>query len=146
MKPFISTKFYGYFNYLLAALFIASPWLFGFYNVSSAAVLLPIYMGWLQLIMAVFANNEGGFIKQLPMQMHLVVDVFMGFLLMVSPWLWAYAYIGAHQEFLPQLLMGMGLFFLGIFTKKSPFTTAPHHALPQGEMASTDSIEGRLSI
>jgi len=85
MKPFISTKFYGFLNYILALTLIASPWLFNFTDVSSAALLMPIYLGWLQLIMAVFADNETGFVKQFPMQMHLVLDVFMGFLLMVSP-------------------------------------------------------------
>ena len=58
MKPFISTTFYGVLNYIIALTLIASPWLFGFYNVSSAALLLPIYIGWLQLIMAIFADNK----------------------------------------------------------------------------------------
>lgn len=122
MKPFISTKFYGFFNFILALTLIASPWLFGFYNVSSAALLLPIYIGWLQLILSIFADNEAGFIKQLPMPTHLVLDVFMGFILLVSPWLWSYA----DQEFWPQFLMGSLLLCLGLFTKKSPFTNPNH--------------------
>ena len=139
MKPFISTKFYGFLNYILALTLIASPWLFNFTDVSSAALLMPIYLGWLQLIMAVFADNETGFVKQFPMQMHLVLDVFMGFLLMVSPWLWGYAYIGAKTEFWPQFLMGLILFTLGIFTMKSPITSTVHRPLPQGgEMTSAD--------
>jgi hypothetical protein len=64
MKPFISTAVYGVLNYIVALTLIASPWLFGFANVSSAALFLPLYIGWLQLIMAIFSNNETGFIKQ----------------------------------------------------------------------------------
>jgi len=135
MKPFISTKFYGVLNYILALTLIASPWLFNFYNVSSAALLLPIYFGWLQLILAIFSDNETGFIKQLPMHTHLVIDVFMGFIILVSPWLWNFAPV----EFWPQFLLGSLLFFLGLFTKKSPFTGPSHHTLPQGgEMTSAD--------
>jgi hypothetical protein len=135
MKPFIPTKFYGYFNYILAATLIASPWIFSFYNVSSAALFLPIYIGWLQLIMAIFVDNEAGIMKQFPMSIHLVLDTAMGFILMVSPWLWAYAYI----EFWPQFLMGLILFLMGVFTIKSPITSTIHRALPQGgEMTSAD--------
>jgi hypothetical protein len=142
MKPFIPTAFYGVLNYILSLTLIASPWLFGYADVSSAALLIPIYFGWLQLIMAIFVDNETGFVKQFPMQMHLVLDVVMGFIIMVSPWLWDFS----SKVFLPQLLMGLLLFCMGLFTKKSPFTTKPHHSAPEGVYTSTDSTEGRLSI
>jgi len=125
MKPFISTKFYGYFNYLLAIVFISSPWVFDFYNVSSAALFIPIYFGWIQLIMAIFVNNEGGIIKQFPMPTHLILDVFMGFILLVSPWLWGFASV----EFWPQFIMGSVLFSLGLFTKRSPFSDDSHRSI-----------------
>ncbi|HWZ17127.1 MAG TPA: hypothetical protein VNW95_17945 [Mucilaginibacter sp.] len=142
MKPFIPTAVYGVLNYLLSFTLIASPWLFGLVNVSSAALLMPIYMGWLQFIMAVFVDNETGFVKQFPMQIHLVIDVFMGFILMVSPWLYTFS----SKAFWPELLLGGLLFCLGIFTKKSPFLIKPHHSVPEGQLTSTDSTEGRLSI
>lgn len=143
MRPFIPTAVYGVINYLLSFTLIASPWLFGLVNVSSAALLIPIYIGWLQFIMAVFVDNETGFVKQFPMQIHLVLDVLMGFILMVSPWLYTFS---SHNHFWPALLLGGLLFCLGIFTKKSPFLTRPHHSVPEGQLTSTDSTEGRLSI
>ncbi|MDB5131989.1 MAG: hypothetical protein JWR02_1738 [Mucilaginibacter sp.] len=142
MKPFIPTAVYGVLNYILSFTLIASPWLFGLVNVSSAALLIPIYIGWLQFIMAVFVDNETGFVKQFPMQIHLVIDVLMGFILMVSPWLYTFS----SKVFWPELLLGGLLFCLGIFTKKSPFLTKPHHSVPEGQLTSTDSTEGRLSI
>lgn len=142
MKPFIPTAVYGVLNYLLSFTLIASPWLFGLVNVSSAALLIPIYIGWLQFIMAVFVDNETGFVKQFPIQIHLVLDVLMGFILMVSPWLYTFS----SKAFWPELLLGGLLFCLGIFTKKSPFLTKPHHSVPEGQLTSTDSTEGRLSI
>lgn len=142
MKPFIPTAVYGVLNYLLSFTLIASPWLFGLVNVSSAALLIPLYIGWLQFIMAVFVDNETGFVKQFPMQIHLVLDVLMGFILMVSPWLYTFS----SKVFWPELLLGGLLFCLGIFTKKSPFLTKPHHSVPEGQLTSTDSTEGRLSI
>jgi hypothetical protein len=142
MKPFIPTAFYGVLNYILSLTLIASPWLFGLVDISSAALLIPIYIGWLQLIMAIFVDNETGFVKQFPMQIHLVLDVAMGFILMISPWLYTFS----SKAFLPELLLGGLLFCMGIFTKKSPFLTRPHLAAPEGQITSTDSFEGRLNV
>ena len=136
MKPFISTAFYGVVNYVLALTLIASPWLFDLVNVSSAALFIPIYIGWLQLIMAIFSDNETGFIKQFPMQIHLTLDVIMGFFLFVSPFLYTFS----DKAFWPEVLLGGLLIFMGNFTKKSPWLTPLHHsALPQGgTMTSAD--------
>jgi len=142
MKAFIPTTFYGVLNHIVSLILIASPWLFGYVNVSSAALFLPMYIGWLQLIMAIFTDNKASFIRQLPMQTHLVIDVFMGFILLVSPWLYNFS----DKVFLPQLLLGLLLMFLGIFTVRSPFLNKPHHSVPEGQLRSTDSTEGRLSI
>jgi SPW repeat len=142
MKPFISTAFYGVLNYIIALTMIASPWLFDLLHVSNAAFLMPMYFGWLQLIMAIFADNELSPIRKFPMQMHLTIDVMVGFLIAVSPWLYTFS----SKAFWPEVLIGGLLIFLGLFTKKSPFTTKAHHSLPEGQLTSTDSTEGRLSI
>jgi len=142
MKPFIPTTVYGVLNYILSLTLIASPWIFGLADISSAALFIPIYIGWLQLIMAIFVDNETGFVKRFPMQIHLVLHVFMGFFLLVSPWLYTFS----SKAFWPELLLGGLLFCLGIFTKKSPFLTRAHHAAPEGQLTSTDSIEGRLNV
>lgn len=139
MKPFISTGFYGVLNYIIALTLIAAPWLFNLIDithVSSAAIFIPMYIGWLQLIMAIFADNAASPIQKFPMEMHLTLDVVMGFFLAVSPWLYNFA----SKIFWPELLFGGILFFLGIFTHKSPFTTTRHPSLSKGGFTSTDSI------
>ena len=142
MKPFISTAVYGVLNYIISIALIASPWLFGLFSVSSAAFLFPLYIGWLQLIMAIFVDNETGFVKQFPMQIHLALDVAMGFILMVSPWIYSFS----SKIYWPELLFGGLLFLLGIFTKKSPFLTKRHLAAREGQLTSTDSLEGGLNV
>lgn len=146
MKPFISTAFYGVVNYIIALTLISSPWLFGLVDVSSAALIIPIYIGWLQLVMAIFSDNETGFIKQFPMQIHLVMDVVMGFLVAISPFLYSFAYKQDCTAWIPAVVIGCLLMFMGNFTKKSPWLTPLHPATKQGDLESTDSIEGRLSI
>ena len=146
MKPFISTAFYGVLNYVIALTLIGSPWFFGLRDVSSAAFLLPLYIGWLQLIMAIFVDNETGFVKKFPMQIHLALDVAMGFILAVSPWLYTFSAKNSGTAFWPALIIGGLLLFLGLFTRKSPFTTRRHQAVPEGLLTSLDSYEGRLNV
>ncbi len=147
MKPFISTATYGVLNYIIALVLISSPWSFGLVDVSSAALFLPIYFGWIQLIMAIFSKSETGFIKQFPLQIHLVIDVHMGFILLVSPFLYTFSDKQDGKAWIPAVLLGGLLMFMGNFTKKSPWLTPAHTALPQGgELTSTDTTEGRLSI
>jgi hypothetical protein len=140
MKPFISHSFYGFFKYILALTMIASPWLFNLVDISSAALLIPIYFGWLQLIMTIFCDTPASPIRQFPIQMNMVADAIFGFFLMVSPYLYTFS-PKAHW---PELILGGALLFLALFTKNSPFLTKAHESLPEGQLTSTDSTDGRL--
>jgi len=127
MKPFISTSFFGFINYLIAITLMASPWLFGFDR--GAAFFLPLVFGWLQLIMAIFSKNKYGFMNVFPVPMHCFLDVVGGFILMTSPFIYGYY---ATTVFAPQLLLGALIVFLGIFTKRSPLTDEPTHVFRDG--------------
>jgi hypothetical protein len=117
MKPFISTKLHSIFDYVGGIIVTASPWLFGFYNVGGAALFIPLVFGGLQLVMVIFTRHEGGFIKVFPLQLHLFIDMMVGFVLLVSPFLYKfYPFV-----FLPHVLLGLFLMGSGIFTKHSPF-------------------------
>jgi len=142
MKPFISKKFYGIINYTCALLLITSPWLFHFNHVKGAAVLVPIYLGWLQLIMAIFTDNPLGFLKVFPMQMHNCLDIFSGSFLLVLPWLYAFSSV----VFWPHFLLGSIFCLAGIFAEGSPFLTRPHRSLPEAGISSIDASDGRLNV
>jgi len=84
--------------------------------------------------MNIFSDNEASPIRQFPIKMNMVLDVVMGFILFVSPWLYNFK----AKAFLPEVLFGALLIFLGLFTKKSPFTSKENHSSPQGLLSSTD--------
>ncbi len=130
MKPFIPTAVYGFFNYAMGLIMITSPWLFGFSHQHGASLLLPIYLGWLQIIMAIFSKHEWGFIKVFPVSMHCFIDVIAGSFLLASP----FVYDFTSQVWIPQFLCGSVLFLLGIFVKSSPLTDAPVHVFKDGLM------------
>src|ERR1700744_2659236 len=139
MKPFISTTMYGVINWVCALLLIASPWLFNFAQYGGGALLMPILLGWLQLIMAIFSDNPLGFIKIFSMQMHNVLDVLVGSFLMCMPFTYAFS----DKVFWPHLIFGALLCINGIFVHKSPFLVRSTEHLPEGGFTSTDSLEGR---
>ncbi|MFD2872390.1 hypothetical protein ACFS5N_07930 [Mucilaginibacter ximonensis] len=144
MKPFISKTAFGVLNYVIALVLIASPWAFGFTHATNAgAVLLPIYLGWLTLIMAIFSQNPLGFrqLNVLPAQMHNLVDVLMGSFLMCLPFTYAFC----NEVFWPHFLLGLALLIKGVFTQESPFLTRPHRSLPEAGISSIDASEGRLN-
>jgi hypothetical protein len=135
MKPFISLSTYGVINWLAVVLLLGSPWALGFYKLGGAALFLPLLFGWLEFIMAVFSNNKHGFIKQMPMEMHLFLDVIMGSFLLMSPFIFHFS----DKVVWPQVLIGGLVFISGAFTHKSPFTDKFRHHLPEGQLQSIDS-------
>lgn len=118
MKPFISRNFYGVINYVAALISMTSPWLFGFAHFGGAALFIPILVGWVQLIMAIFSNNSHGFIKVLPMTTHFCLDAFSGFILMTLPFLYGFYF----KVWLPHTLIGATFLIAGLFTHGSPFS------------------------
>jgi len=135
MKSFIPTTTYAVLNYVIALLLISTLWTFDTLHIGGAALFLPLIIGWLQLIMAIFANNKLGFLKVFPMSMHNVNDVIMGSFLMCSPWVYDF-----HSKiWIPQVLFGGALFIMGIFTQGSPLLNK-EHTLQQGGITSTDSL------
>ncbi|MEO6524083.1 MAG: hypothetical protein ABIN91_20530 [Mucilaginibacter sp.] len=142
MKTFIPTTQFAAADYLGSAALFVSPWVFGFAHSSGAASLIPMYMGGILLLMATFADNKLGLFKSLPNQMHMVILMFSGFFLMVSPWLFNFADV----TFLPTLLFGALFMVLSIFTQNSPFLTSPHRAVREAGIQSLDANEGRLMV
>lgn len=135
MKPFISLSTYGVINWLAVVLLLGCPWALGFYKLGGAALFLPLLFGWLEFIMAVFSNNKHGFFKQMPMEMHLFLDVIIGSFLLMSPFIFHFS----DRVVWPQVLIGGLVFIAGVFTRKSPFTDRYRHHLPEGQLQSIDS-------
>ena|ERR1700712_2826906 len=142
MKTFIPTTQFAVINYLGSIMLFASPWLFGFAHSSGAASLIPMYMGGTLLFLATFGNNKLGLFKSMPLQMHLILLMFCGFFLMVSPWLFS----SGDMVYVPHMAFGLLFLILSIFTQNSPFLTSPHRAVREAGMQSIDANEGRLMI
>ncbi|MGN6637596.1 MAG: SPW repeat domain-containing protein [Mucilaginibacter sp.] len=141
MKPFVSTSTYGFLNYVLALVMIASPWLFGFQHQHGASLFMPLYLGWLELIMAIFSNHKFGIIKVFPVSMHCFIDAVVGSFFLASPFVYGFT----DQVWVPQFLMGLVMFLLGVFTEHSPLTDEPHHVFKDGLLNNTGDLDEEMT-
>jgi hypothetical protein len=116
---FIGTKTHGVIDYLMGALLIVSPWLFGFYR-GGWESWIPIILGICTLIMSLMTNYELSVSKKVSMNTHLKIDMATGALLAVSPWLFGFA----DHVYLPHLILGIGEFGVALMTDNTPYTNA----------------------
>jgi hypothetical protein len=82
----VPTRIHGILDYLLAALLIASPWLLGF-AAGGAETWVPVAAGAAVVAYSLFTDYEPGAVRRIQMPVHLFLDVLLGVLLAVSPWL-----------------------------------------------------------
>jgi len=85
----IPTRLHGMMDYLMGALLIVAPWLFGVGR--GPAAWIPIILGAGALSYSLLTDYELGVIRAIPMPVHLGLDAVSGLFLMASPWLFGFA-------------------------------------------------------
>lgn len=116
MKAIISTKVHAVLDYIGGALITFSPWIFGFAGLGGAPVLIPVFIGSMQLLMAIFSKHPLGLFKVIPMQLHLTIDMLAGFGLIISPFIYDFAQLVVW----PHVILGIVSFSAGVLTYDSP--------------------------
>lgn len=123
----ISRKTHGGLDYGAAIVLIVSPWLFNFSDVEPAKS-IAIGAGILIVMMSLFTNYETGFIKAIPMQMHLYADILVGLFLIASPWLFKFS----NETYLFHVIMGLFSVIAGVITNNESYQhryDQHHHSL-----------------
>lgn len=85
-------------DYLLAALLIAAPFLFGFSD-SGAATAVAIIAGVVVLVMAASTDGPLSLIDAIPIPVHILGDVALGVLLIAAPFLFGFSDEGGATAF-----------------------------------------------
>lgn len=98
----LPTRVHGMLDYLLGALLIASPWLFGFAD-GGAEQWVPVALGAGVLLYSVFTDYELGLVKKLQMPAHLFLDALGGLALAVSPWMFGFD----DRVWMPHMVIGL---------------------------------------
>jgi hypothetical protein len=99
---FLPSRVHGVIDYLWGIALLATPWLFGFADVT-AAKWLAVVFGVGAILYSLVTDYELGALRILPMTLHLGLDGLAGAFLAVSPWLFGFA----DRVFWPHLLFGL---------------------------------------
>lgn len=120
LAKLIPTKSHARMDYAVGLLLIASPWLFGFADESTAATWIAVLAGVAILGLSAITDYEGGLLARLiPMRTHLMADAGLGLLLAVSPWLFGFADEGTNA-WLPFVAIGLGKIVSAMTTDPEP--------------------------
>jgi hypothetical protein len=103
----IPTRMHGMMDYVIGALLIASPWIFGFSDESATAKWTFVVIGAVLLLTSMATNYELGLMHVVPMHMHLWADAVAGIVLALSPWIFGYANDTGTNGWLPALIIGI---------------------------------------
>jgi hypothetical protein len=118
----VTRFFHGISDYTTGLLLLGAPNLFGFAETQGAAVWVPRIIGLMILLQATMTDYELGFIKIIPIAVHLMADYVAGLFLVAAPWLFGFS--GLRTATL--LLVVAGLLIMGLTWMTEP-RGRPHH-------------------
>jgi hypothetical protein len=127
----VPTSLHAGLDYIVGVILIASPWIFGFADDSSAAKWIAVIAGLAMLGMSAITDYEGGVLaRAIPMRGHLMTDAVLGLFLAICPWLFGFGDEGANA-WLPFVIIGLGEIGIAAITDPEPRTSRsrrPHPA------------------
>jgi hypothetical protein len=111
----ITSKAHGVLDYIIVIVMLASPWIFHF-NQTRIAKGLILTVASFQLFMSFFTNYEAGLKKMFSFRAHLTTDLVLGIILILSPWLFNFAY----QVHVPHVVLGAIVLLSAVITDPVP--------------------------
>ncbi|HEY4034536.1 MAG TPA: hypothetical protein VGL94_11295 [Ktedonobacteraceae bacterium] len=110
---FVPTGIHAYFDYIGGIGLLAAPFVFGFYAVGGAAVIIPMILGIGLILYSLLTNYELGIpgLKFIPMASHLVFDFVASAFLAISPFLFGFIN-KAPNVWLPHVIAGVVVILL----------------------------------
>jgi hypothetical protein len=113
----LSTKVHGILDYMMGALLIASPWIFGFKSENAGAeAWVPILLGVGMIIYSIMTNYEYGLTDNISMKAHLTLDAIAGAFLAASPWIFGFNDV----VYLPHVILGALEIGAALMTETKP--------------------------
>jgi hypothetical protein len=114
MYDLFSRRAHGVIDYIVGAVLILSPYIFGFSEVSGAGQVIPQTLGVIIILMSLMTRYELGLFKVIPFTTHLTVDTIAALFLAASPWLFGFS----DQTKWPHLIAGLGYALISVLTKR----------------------------
>lgn len=118
---FVPTGVHAYFDYIGGIVLLAAPFIFGFFSVGGAAVIIPMVLGVGLIVYSLLTRYELGIpgLKFIPMPLHLVFDFVAAAFLALSPFLFGFVN-KTPNVWLPHLIAGVGVIVLVLVSQTHP--------------------------
>ena len=115
---FIPTGIHAYFDYIGGIALLVAPFIFQFYSIGGAAVIVPMVLGAGLILYSLLTNYELGIpgVKFIPMWVHLVFDFVAAAFLALSPFLFGFIN-KTPNAWLPHIIAGVGVILLVLVTQ-----------------------------
>lgn len=98
----ITTRIHGYLDYIVGALLIVCPWVFGFAR-GGAETWVPVAQGILAIVYSILTNYELGIFRIISMRVHLMLDLIAALFLAFSPWIFGFS----GEIWAPHVILGV---------------------------------------
>jgi hypothetical protein len=98
----LTSKQHGMLDYIVGALMIAAPWVFGFAQ-GGAETRIFVVLGLAALFYSLATDYELGVAPVIPFAVHKAMDMASGVVLLMSPWLFGFV----EQVRLPHVIFGV---------------------------------------
>ena len=115
---FISPRAHSIIGTLVGLALIVAPNIFGFSDVGGAAVMVPRVIGIIVILSELTVQGSFSRMGFIPMKMHLVLDVLMGALLALSPWLFVFSDTETNA-WVPHLVVGLVMIGYAVVTRSN---------------------------
>ncbi|MDF2516614.1 MAG: repeat protein [Sphingobacterium sp.] len=112
---FLSTKIHGILDYLTAIFLILCPQLFDLSSSTPEGAVF-VLLGILTLVYSAITQYELGLFRVVPMDVHLVFDIFSGLFLAASPWLLDFS----RYTYLPHVIIGFAEVVIAALSRPRP--------------------------
>ena len=117
---FVSTPYHAIIDYAAGAMLMVAPFVLGFSENSHTAAWTSVILGFAIFAMATFTDNEGAwFAREIPMRIHLAVDLVLGIALLAAPFVFGFASLGTYA-WASFVIAGAGYVVLALITKTTP--------------------------
>ena len=113
---FISPRAHSIIGTLVGLALIVAPNIFGFSDVGGAAVMVPRVIGIIVILSELTVQGSFSRMGFIPMKTHIVLDVLMGALLALSPWLFAFSDTETNA-WVPHLVVGLVMIGYAVVTR-----------------------------
>lgn len=129
----ISLRAHNVLDYILGAVLMVCPWIFGFAELAPARVIFLV-SGIVLIAYSLATNSYYSAVRAIPLGVHMTLDALLGIFLILSPALFGYRDVLTDGQYALHIVLGIGAVGLVALTRprtEAAMTPAERSAISQ---------------